>query len=123
MKGSFRRSRQVTRDSKVVSEGIRRPDRKYAENSRGISQYLGDVVDRAVAATCEDRVATRRDGSLGLLGSVFSGFCRDEFSFDSAAGQHVERGMQIFLALLAPARVRIVEQGGLTHTSSKLDCT
>ena len=102
MKGGFRRSHQIARDSKVVSQGIRRSDRKYAKDSRGICQYLGDVVDRAVAATGENRVAAGVDRSVGFFDGMFWRLCGNQFSFDSAAGSTASADSKSFCRCLLP---------------------
>ena len=81
-----------------------------------IRQHLRDVVDGAVAAAGEDRVATGVDGPPSFVAGVIGRLRGNQIRFHASGSEDRECGFQFPLALLAAAGIRVVEQRGLAHS-------
>lgn len=103
-----------------MSERVRRAHGQHGEGTRGIGEYLNDVVDGAIAAAGEDGVTSGENGLTGMFESVGAGMRENEFGVDACAPQQSEHRFQLLLAAHSVATgVGVEEQDCLAHGLSR----
>ncbi len=84
-----------------------------------VCQTLNYIVDRAVAATSEDRVAPRRHRYMRVLRRFLAGMADGEFRADSRRLQNADSMFQLTSQPPSAARVGIKQDGGFAHTPGR----
>jgi hypothetical protein len=88
---SFCSGRNFHGKIQVVRERVRGAHRQNRHCGRRVGENLSDVVDGAIAAAGEDRVATGVDGAASFFHGVMGRFSGNQVGFHAAVSQRRER--------------------------------
>src|SRR5579863_2473181 len=99
-----------------MGQGVGCTHRQNGQGNRSIYDHLRYVMDGAIAATGEDRIATGRNRFPCLLVSMRTRLGGNHVGFDACTAQHRQRRFQLSQPTpAAAARIRVIEKCGLAH--------